>query len=82
MRKLTALGLLVVLVGFALIFLGAGAQGGASAGGVIFIDPFPIVFGSGPSGLPLALVSLVIGTVMVAFLILWGVQFPRMKGES
>jgi uncharacterized membrane protein len=78
-QKLFALGLLVVLAGFVLILLGAGAQGGASAGGVIFIGPFPIVFGSGPSGLPLALISIVIGAVMVALFLLWGIQFARMK---
>lgn len=82
MEKLFALGLLVVLAGFALVVVGTGTQGGASTGGVIFIGPVPIVFGSGPSGWPLALASLLIGVIMVALLIMWGVQFTGMKSES
>jgi uncharacterized membrane protein len=38
---------------------------------VVFIGPFPIVFGSGPGGGFLALVSVVIGGIMFALLLLW-----------
>ena len=72
MQRLLAAGLLIFLLGFALIVVGSATQGGASAGGVIFIGPFPITFGSGPNGSSLALVSVVIGGVMLALVILWG----------
>lgn len=45
---LFAVGLLLVLVGFALAFLvaAAGSEGRSNAGGVIMIGPIPIVFGT------------------------------------
>ena len=73
------MGLSVILFGFTLIIVGSVTQGSASAGGVIFIGPFPIVFGSGPNGSSLALVSVVIGGVMIALVILWG---WRMAGKK
>ncbi len=83
MQKLLAVGLAIVLVGFALLFVGASSQGSSSsAGGVIFIGPFPIVFGSGPGGSTLALISVVIGGVMLVVLLLWGWRFVRMKEGS
>lgn len=81
MQKFVIVGLLVILAGFALVFFGAAGQGSVSTGGVIFIGPFPIVFGSGPNGWPLALVSLVIGVIMVAFILLWGVRFASVRKE-
>lgn len=72
MQKLVVAGLLILLVGFGLIFLGAASQGSSSAGGAIFIGPIPIVFGSGPSGASLALISVVIGGVMLALVLIWG----------
>jgi uncharacterized membrane protein len=81
MEKLAAIGLLVIIAGFALIIAGAGAQENVSTGGVIFIGPFPIVFGSGPSGWPLALFSLAIGVVIVAFMLVWGIQYSRPRRE-
>jgi len=77
-RLLTA-GLFIILLGFALVIVGSATQGGASAGGVIFIGPFPIAFGSGPNGSSLALVSVVIGGVMLALVILWGWLMARKK---
>jgi len=72
LQRLLTAGLLIFLLGFALIVVGSATQGGASVGGVIFIGPFPIAFGSGPNGSGLALVSVVIGAVMLALVILWG----------
>lgn len=72
MHKLLAVGLIAIVVGLALLLVGAAGQGSVSAGGVIFIGPFPIVFGSGPSGSSLALLSIVIGAVMLVFVLLWG----------
>ena len=72
MQRLFTAGLLILLVGFGLVFVGSANQEGGSAGGVIFIGPFPIAFGSGPNGWSLALVSVVIGAVMLVLVILWG----------
>ena len=80
MRNLFAIGLLIFLAGFALLFVGAFGQGSVSTGGVVFIGPFPIVFGSGPSGTQLAVASVVIGGVMLVLFLLWGWRFYRAKG--
>jgi len=73
-------GLLVIIAGFALVVAGSAGHGSLSAGGVVFIGPFPIAFGSGPGGATLALVSVVIGGVMMALLLLWGWRLLRMRG--
>jgi uncharacterized membrane protein len=80
-QKLLIAGTLIVLLGFGLLLAGSAGQGSASAGGAIFIGPFPIVFGSGPGGSALALVSVVIGGVMVALLLLWGWRLLQMRGD-
>jgi uncharacterized membrane protein len=77
LSKLLALGLLLVVAGFGLLLVGSAGEGTVSAGGVIFVGPFPFVFGSGPGGWALALVSVVIGGVMVALFILWGRRISR-----
>ena len=83
MRRLLTVGLLVFLIGFTLIFIGSATQGNASAGGAVFIGPFPIAFGAGPNGSSLALVSVVIGAVMVALVMLWGWRmFERRSVEA
>lgn len=82
MQRLLTAGLLIILLGFALIIVGSATGGTASAGGVVFIGPFPIVFGSGPSGSSLALVSVVIGGVMIALVILWGVWMAGRKNDE
>lgn len=73
-------GLLMIFAGFALVFVGAASQENASSGGVVFIGPFPIVFGTGPGGGELALLSVVIGAVMVALLILWSWRLSHPVG--
>lgn len=82
MQKLLALGFLIFLAGLGLLVVGAAGQGSVSAGGVVFIGPFPIVFGSGPGGWALALVSVVIGGVMVALFLLLGWRFVRMEWDG
>jgi uncharacterized membrane protein len=72
MRKLLALGLLLVLAGISLVILGSSFPGSLSTGGVVFLGPFPIVFGSGRYGGELALMSVVIGAVMLPTFLLWG----------
>ena len=79
MHRLLMVGALIILAGFALIVAGSSGEGGVSAGGVVFIGPFPIAFGSGPGGGYLALASVVIGGIMVALLLLWGWRLTRTK---
>ena len=79
MEKLLVLGFLVFLAGLGLIAVGSLGQGSVSAGGVVFIGPFPIVFGSGPGGWVLALVSVLIGAVMIALFLLWGWRGSRIR---
>jgi uncharacterized membrane protein len=79
MERLLAVGLLVILAGFALVVAGSEGQGSSSAGAVVFIGPFPIVFGSGPGGATLALVSVVIGGVIMALLLVWGWRLLRTR---
>jgi uncharacterized membrane protein len=63
--KLYVLGLLVVLVGFAMVFVSAVTSSNASFGGVVFIGPVPIVFGSGPNSGVLVLISLATAVTMI-----------------
>ncbi|MEM0117660.1 MAG: DUF131 domain-containing protein [Conexivisphaerales archaeon] len=70
--SLQRLGLIAVFLGFLLIFAGVAAlavsgiqQGSTSVGGVIFIGPFPIVFGAGPGYQYLLPVSLIIAILIL-----------------
>ncbi|MDG6900277.1 MAG: DUF131 domain-containing protein [Nitrososphaerota archaeon] len=76
-----AVGLLMVAVGFGMVFAAALGDGSASVGGAVFIGPFPIVFGSGSDGWPLALGSLLVGAVMVGLILIWGYHLAP-KGEE
>lgn len=63
-------GMLLCFVGFAIIFLASissftVASGNISTGGIIFIGPFPIVFGAGEYGLQLIWLSIVILVLML-----------------
>ncbi|MDG6909198.1 MAG: DUF131 domain-containing protein [Nitrososphaerota archaeon] len=76
-EKLLAVGLLMVVAGFGLVFVSSLAQGGGSVGGVVFIGPFPVVFGSGSAGWPLALASLLVGAVTVGLTLLLVYRLQR-----
>jgi uncharacterized membrane protein len=82
LQRLFLAGLLIVLLGFGLIIASSATQAGASTGGAIFIGPFPIVFGSGPGGGSLALVSVVIGAVMLVLVMLWGWRMFGRRGDE
>ena len=82
MRFLPELGILLIFIGFALVILGSASSGNASAGGVVFIGPFPIVFGAGPGGGTLALLSVVIGGVILAIVLLWGFRVSRSRAST
>jgi uncharacterized membrane protein len=79
MNRFLGVGMLVILVGVVLVLAGSLQGGNGSVGGVVFIGPFPIVFGSGPGGGELALLSLAIGAVMVVLFLLWGWCLSRAR---
>ncbi len=65
---------LLLMLGFALVIVGIAVllvasvlyEGGSvSAGGVIFIGPFPIVFGAGPDVMWLVLFSIILAVLSV-----------------
>lgn len=63
-------GVILVFAGIALV-IAAGLSGGGSvsSGVVIFIGPFPIAFGSGPSSGFLILVGIIIAAVSIAIFV-------------
>ncbi len=65
-------GFAIILVGVALIVIASLLNSSSgSVGGVIFIGPFPIVFGIGPDAIWLISISIIIATLMtVMFYIL------------
>ncbi|MDY6765901.1 MAG: DUF131 domain-containing protein [Candidatus Nanohaloarchaea archaeon] len=69
---LVAAGLGVILLGVVLVLagtvLGGDGDGEVEAGGVVFIGPIPVVFGSNAQ---VAALSVVVGAVMLAALWLW-----------
>ena len=78
-QKLFAVGLLIFLAGMGMYVSATLGQGSASIGGVVFIGPFPIVFGSGPGGWELALGSVLIGAAMLILLLAWGMRLGDKK---
>jgi uncharacterized membrane protein len=61
------IGLALILIGLLLVFLGAAGNSNAEAGGVVFIGPIPIPFGSRRLWLPALIVGLVaLGTLYLA----------------
>jgi uncharacterized membrane protein len=70
---------ILLLVGFAVLITGiiiviissAFGNGSTSVGGVIFVGPFPIVFGVGPDAVWLIVISIIIAVSMfVLFLVI------------
>ncbi len=65
---LYAVGVVILLLGFTLVFLGSFSGGNASVGGFVLIGPLPIVFGSGRDSGLLAILSVVAGIIMVVLI--------------
>ena len=57
--------MVILLLGFMLVFLGSFSGGNASVGGFVLIGPLPIVFGSGRDSGLLAILSVVAGIIMI-----------------
>ncbi len=71
--------MLLFTAGFVLVFIGVilvvaasafGGDGSASSGIVIFVGPFPIVFGAGPNAGWLILIGVVLAALSVAVFVL------------
>ena len=69
---LLVLGFAIVIIGIIIIAVGAAlGNGSASVGGVIFIGPFPIVFGAGPDAAWLIVISIVLAVVSIILFMLF-----------
>ncbi len=70
---LLATGMILVFAGALVIFAAAIAGGGGSTSGgvVIFIGPFPIVFGAGPDAGLLVLAGAILAAVCIALILFW-----------
>jgi uncharacterized membrane protein len=68
---LLVLGFVVVTVGIILIAISSIGGGSVSVGGIIFIGPFPIVFGAGPDAAWLIAISIMLAVVSVVLFVLF-----------
>lgn len=66
------LGFAIVIIGIIILAVGAAlGNGSTSVGGVIFIGPFPIVFGAGPNAAWLIVISIVLAVVSIILFMLF-----------
>jgi uncharacterized membrane protein len=64
--RLLILGVALILVGIAVLIVASFVSGSStSVGVVVFIGPFPIVFGSGPSAAWLILIGVILAVLSV-----------------
>jgi uncharacterized membrane protein len=70
-RNIVGIGFVTVIAGLFLLVIGSLQGGSGSTGGFVLIGPFPIVFGTGPNGGELAILSLVVGGIMILLLLLF-----------
>lgn len=65
------LGIIMVFIGIAVIIVAAAFSAGGSAGFgvVIFVGPFPIVFGAGPNASWLILIGIILAALTVILFI-------------
>jgi uncharacterized membrane protein len=69
--QLLILGFAIVIIGLIVVFVAAALGGGsASVGGVIFIGPFPIVFGAGPDAAWLIAISVALAAISLFIFIM------------
>jgi len=68
---LLMIGFAIIIVGIIILAVASFLSGGsAGVGGVIFIGPFPIVFGAGPDATWLIGISIAISVVMIVIFLL------------
>ncbi len=64
-------GFILIFAGFAILVAGSVGSPNTSAAVVVFVGPLPLVFGSGPYGSQLALISLVASVAIILLTYLW-----------
>jgi uncharacterized membrane protein len=84
MRPITlaVVAFVMIFLGIVLVAVGGISGGNVSSGGVIFIGPVPIIFGSGSNGAILALIALLAGVVMIALTYLYTRRLRTRVGET
>jgi len=70
-KSLVGFGIVIVTAGLFLLIIGSLQGGSESTGGFVLVGPFPLVFGTGPSGGELAMLSIVAGGIMIVLLLLF-----------
>lgn len=78
-NTIITVGILVILIGFILIFAGTALQSSAKTsdvktGGVILIGPIPIIFGSDKGAVVTAVIMAIILMVLAYFLFYRGLK--------
>ncbi len=70
--KFFILGIIMVFAGIAVIIVAAAFSSGGSTGfgAVVFIGPFPIVFGAGPNSSWLILIGIILAALTVILFII------------
>lgn len=85
--SLLGLGLFLVFIGFALVFIGSIASipsstttsSSTAVGGLVLIGPFPIFFGYGPENLlfPMVLFGIIFTVIVIIFYIITWYMFRK-----
>jgi uncharacterized membrane protein len=76
--RLLILGVALVFVGILVLVIVSLLSGGSgNVGVVIFIGPFPIVFGSGPDAVWLILIGVILAVLSVVFFIVMNRRFGK-----
>ena len=72
------LGAALIFVGIIVLVVASVVLGGSgSAGVVIFIGPFPIVFGKGPETVWLILIGIIIAVLSIVLFLIWNRRVGR-----
>ncbi len=75
--NLIILGIALVFVGIVIVVVVSVISGFGSVGGVIFIGPFPIVFGSGPNAVWLILIGIILAIISVVIFWIMNRRFGK-----
>ena len=81
LNRLLGAGLVLIVAGSVIVVVGSAARGAVSSGGFILVGPFPIVFGTGPSGSQLADLALAVGILMFVLIALFAMRIRSLSSE-
>ena len=75
------LGVALIFIGIAVLVVASSVLGGSgSVGVVIFIGPFPIVFGKGPDAIWLILIGIIIAVLSIVLFLIMNRRLGRFDG--